>query len=128
MGFGNIKIDKADQLFSRYIRLRDKFCMRCGSKGNGKEGINGLQASHYYGRRRESTRFDPANVDALCAGCHQEWGSTDREAYRVFKVRQLGLKGFKNLQIRAESYMKKDRKAMVIAIKELLKQYEHSKR
>ena len=30
MGFG-IKIDKADKVFSQYIRLRDKRCMRCGS-------------------------------------------------------------------------------------------------
>lgn len=117
----NIKIDKADSLFSRYIRLRDKRCMRCMRPGTGDEGITGLQCSHYFGRRKESTRFDPNNCDALCMGCHQEWGSADREAYRVFKIRQLGEKGFKNLCISAESYMKKDRKGMAIAIKELLK-------
>lgn len=119
-----IKLDKADTLFSRYIRLRDKRCMRCLRRGDGNDGIDGLQASHYFGRGRESTRFDPLNVDSLCMGCHQIWGSEDREAYRIFKIRQLGESGYKLLCIRAESYLKKNRQAMVIAVKEMLKEYE----
>ena len=85
MSFGKITLDKADTMFSRYIRVRDKFCQRCGRKGEpnkDSEFIIGLQNSHYFGRGIESTRFDPDNCDALCAGCHQIWGSDDREAYR----------------------------------------------
>lgn len=116
-----IKLDKADQEFSRYIRLRDQRCMRCGRIGEGKDNIVGLQASHYFGRSRESTRFDPENVDTLCFGCHQYWGSTDREGYRNFKVWQLGEKGFDLLTLRANTYQKKDRKMSLIVARELLK-------
>lgn len=108
-----IKLDKADQMFSKYIRARDKVCQRCGSN-------KGLQASHYYGRGKESTRFDPHNVDCLCFGCHQYWGSTDREAYRTFKLRQLGEKGFQVLTIRANTYQKKDRELAYLQAKALL--------
>ena len=85
-----IKIDKADKVFSQYIRLRDKQCVRCGRRGEDTvEGlpIKGLQASHYFGRGNECTRFDVENVDCLCAGCHQYWDS-NKEDYRDFKIKQ----------------------------------------
>ena len=119
-----LKLDKADVLFSKFIRLRDKHCVRCLKGGSGIDGIDGLQCSHYYGRRRENTRFDPENCDSLCFGCHQEWGSTDREAYREFKIKQLGKKGFDLLQMRANTMKKKDRRMALIVIKELLKTLE----
>lgn len=115
-----IVIDKADALFSKYIRLRDKRCVRCGRPGDGKEGINSLQNSHYFGRRSESTRFDPENCDALCMGCHQRWGSEDKEAYRDFKIKQLGEDGFKKLRMRSEMYCKKDRKLAYLVVKKML--------
>ena len=119
-----IKIDPADKAFSKYIRLRDGECVRCHSlPENNVEGepINGLECSHYFGRRKESTRFEPDNCDSLCFGCHQYWGSTDREAYRAFKVKQLGEQGFKLLTIQANSYKKKDRKMSLIIANELIK-------
>src|SRR3990167_3314293 len=103
-----IKLDKADVLFSKYIRLRDKFrCVRCKKF---YEGGIGLQCSHYFGRARENTRFDDRNCDSLDMGCHQYWGSANREDYRNFKIKQLGEKGFKDLTLRANLYKKKDRK------------------
>jgi len=103
-----LKIDKADRIFSLYVReLADNICVRCN-------GITGLQASHYFGRAKEGTRFDPENIDCLCYGCHQYWGSTDREAYREYKIKQLGEDGFKRLQARAYGYCKKDRKMAYI--------------
>lgn len=128
--FGKIKIDRADAEFSKYIRLRDGKCVRCGRLGGDTvdgELIKGLQASHYFGRGNEATRFDVENVDALCAGCHQIWGSDDREAYRVFKIKQLGENGFKLLQITANAYKKKDRKMSLIIAKELLKELKRKK-
>lgn len=100
-----IKIDKADKAFSLYVReSQDWTCQRCGSKGET------LANSHYFGRSNEATRFAPENCDVLCYGCHQFWGSTDREAYREFKIKQLGENGFKKLIILANSYKKKDRR------------------
>jgi len=119
-----IRLDLADKEFSRYIRLRDKKCVRCHRLGeNNIEGepINGLQCSHYFGRSKESTRFDEQNCDSLCFGCHQYWGSTDREAYREFKIKQLGENGFKILTLRANLYKKKDRAMSLLIIKELIK-------
>ena len=119
--FGHIKIDPADRVFSEFIRLRDKQCVRCGRRGTGPKGIIGLQASHYFGRANRSTRFDSENCDALCMGCHQMWGSTDREGYRAFKVKQLGEWGFQRLIVRSNLIQKKDKKMELIVAKELLK-------
>jgi hypothetical protein len=124
MSIGKIRLDKADQIFSKYIRLRDNYtCIRCYKFYPG--GL-GLQASHFHGRGKESTRFDPENLDALCAGCHQYWGSTDREAYRAFKLKQLGKAHFDALMLRANTPTKKDRKMQYLiwneAYKQLLKE------
>lgn len=120
MAYG-IKIDAADKAFSEYIRRRDKKCMRCGRRGEGPLEIIGLQCSHYFGRRSESTRFDPENADALCFFCHQYWGSEDKEGYREFKIQQLGEKGFKLLMVRNNTYQKRDRKMALIIARQLLK-------
>ena len=115
-----IKIDKADKAFSTYIRTRDKWtCQRCGTKYH--EGhTKGLENSHFFGRARENTRFDPENCDALCTGCHFHWGAY-KEGYRAFKIKQLGEKGFQLLTLRASIYKKKDRKMSYLIAKQLLK-------
>jgi 5-methylcytosine-specific restriction endonuclease McrA len=121
MIFGRIKIDKADEVFSIYIRTRDKRCVRCGRRGSGPQGIEGLQNSHFFGRANESTRFDPKNCDATCSGCHSYWGSTNHEQYRQFKIKQLGQQGFDLLVLRKNTYQKKDRKLALLVARELLK-------
>ncbi len=80
------------------------------------------QASHYFGRGRESTRIDPDNVDTLCMGCHRIWGSDDREGYRQFKIRQLGQQGFDELQLRANQTKKKDEQMSRLVAKLFLKE------
>lgn len=118
-----IKIDQADKIFSQYIRLRDKRCMRCGSRVEINE--KGLpvshQNSHYFSRGRENTRFEPLNCDTLCMACHMIWGGDDKEGYRDFKIKQLGLEGFKSLDVQAHTLKKKDRKMALMIAKELLK-------
>lgn len=116
-----IKIDPADRIFSEYIRRRDGKCVRCGKLGTGDKGIIGLQASHFFGRARENTRYDPDNVDALDMGCHMYWGSANHEDYRAFKLKQLGETRFKMLQINANMYKKKDRAMELLKAKALLK-------
>ena len=118
-----LKLDAADIAFSQFIRMRDGRCMRCGSEV--EIGLKGLpvshQNSHYFGRGRENTRFDPENCDCLCGACHRFWGSDNREMYRAFKIKQLGEEGFKRLEVRAMTHGKKDRKLALMIAKQLLK-------
>ena len=95
-----IKRSPLDAKFSTYIRTRDKWtCQKCGTyylKGQRK----GLHASHFHGRRKGYTRFDPDNCDALCFGCHQHFGE-NHELYANWKRFRLGHKRFNLLAIRA---------------------------
>ena len=124
MGWRSIKLDKADIAFSLYIRLRDGKCVYCGKLGTpDKEGrcIKGLDTSHFWGRRRESVRYDPQNADTLCRYHHQYFGSNPGE-YAEWKLAQLGQKEYDLLQMRAETYKKKDRKMSYLSIKALLQE------
>ena len=56
--------NKADRLFSLYIRARDEHCQRCGTTEN-------LQCAHGFTRTYLKTRWDERNAWALCAGCHK---------------------------------------------------------
>lgn len=118
-----IKIDKADRVFSQFIRTRDKICVRCKSKVEFRNGLPiSHQNSHFFGRGKESTRFEPDNCDTLCYACHFLWGGTDHEAYRRFKIKQLGKERFKHLDVQAHTLVKKDRKMAYIIAKQLLEQ------
>lgn len=123
MSWGTIKRDEADVIFSRYVRLKAKKCENCGRLGTGKEGITGLQASHFHGRRKESVRFDLENVDCFCIGCHRMLGTNNRQAYEAYKLKQLGQKRYDLLLLRANTTGKKDRVLQKIiwtkALKEL---------
>lgn len=65
-----MKLTPADIAFSQYIRTRDKWtCQRCGTKY--KPPTRALHCSHFMGRGKEATRFEPLNADAMCYGCHK---------------------------------------------------------
>jgi len=116
-----IKIHKADIIFSKYIRSRDNWtCQACG-KPFSPDSAQGLDCSHFWGRGRWNTRFDPENCDALCTRCHFKWGGDERYLYEKFKRKQLGSTGFNALMVRAYSYKKRDWKMALIKVKELLK-------
>jgi len=106
-----IKIDPADEIFSKYIRLRDKQCRRCKSpvEFNSKGDPISHQASHFQGRRKESTRFDEENVDCLCAGCHLYFTANPGEHYQ-WQVSMKGQKAVDLIILRSNTYVKKDRK------------------
>lgn len=128
------KRDRADTLFSLFIRARDGWkCQRCGRQW--KEGDGGLTNSHFFGRTAESVRFDPENCDALCMfPCHDEWehekGVTKGKhgaaiieiprAYRLWKIEQLGARRFAALEVRANMTTKKDRKMSLLYVKALI--------
>ena len=111
-----IRVDKLDVLFSKFIRLRDKYCQRCG-------GSSGLQTSHFYGRAKQSIRFDPENSCLLCFGCHQYFHSHPLEHVEWFKDR-LGEVGFDLLQARARIPGKVDKAAIELYLKEQIKRLE----
>lgn len=105
-----ITIDPADKAFSKWIRLRDGKCLRCQKplEKNGKGEPVSLQASHFQGRGKEATRFDPDNVCALCYGCHQYFTSHPGEHYQ-WQVARLGQDKVDQVILASNTYMKKDR-------------------
>lgn len=107
-----IKIDKADKVFSQYIRLRDGFCKRCKSKVqvNSKGLPITHQASHFKGRGKEATRFDPENVDCLCSGCHFYFTGQPDEHY-LWQIETKGQAAVDAIILRANGYKKKNRQA-----------------
>lgn len=116
-----IKIDQADKVFSQYIRLRDKRCLKCNSpvKLNDQGLPISHQCSHFHGRGHEGTRYEPDNCDTLCYGCHQYFGANPL-VFTEWKRKQLGEKRFKSLLLQANAYCKKDRKLALIKAKALL--------
>jgi hypothetical protein len=121
MGFGKVKLRPDDILYSKYIRKKARYiCERC--KRRYPDG-NGLQASHYWGRRRESTRFNDFNVSCLCVGCHRILGENPH-LHREFQIERIGQEEYDRLMIRANLPTKKDIKLNLLIIKEKMKQCE----
>jgi hypothetical protein len=129
-----VKLRKSDILFSKYIRTRDGWrCVACdldtetGSKDY-SEHKQGLHCSHYWGRGRENTRFDPENCLALCLYHHKYsagWGHTEtKPRFTAYLREKLGDKGFDLLEVRAYTYKKRDDLLDEIIVKELLKELE----
>lgn len=110
-----IKIDQADRLFSIWIRLRDRKCLRCGSPVQFNE--KGLpvshQASHFFGRGKENLRFNPDNVVTLDMGCHMYFTAHPAEHY-AWQVEHLGQDKVDELRLAGNLYKKKDRKLEVM--------------
>lgn len=120
MAWGNIKRDRADIIFSKYVRKRANWtCESCGKF----LGEGGGEASHFWGRRNEGVRYDRENVSCLCHFCHRHFTENPHEHTEWMK-RKLGEKRFKALDVKAHSYFKKDRKMALLVAKELLKTLE----
>lgn len=94
-------------MFSIFIRNRDKKCKRCGTSTN-------LTCSHFWARQHKGTRFDPDNCDAVCwMPCHKYYWEKEKQGdYRDFKIRQLGLKRYKEMEKRARGVYPQDRAIM----------------
>ena len=94
-----MKLFPADQVFSRLVRERDNWeCQRCHKKY--QPPTSALHCSHFYSRGKWSTRYDPANAESLCYGCHRYWDKHIKE-YEVFKIAGLGQKAFDILTFKA---------------------------
>lgn len=102
-----VRIDPADKLFSLWVRWRAGWkCERCGAQFD--VGSQGLHCSHFWGRAREATRFDPENCVAHCHGCHAHL-TANPELHREWKLKQLGEEKYARLTVRAQLTAKKDR-------------------
>lgn len=66
---------KADALFSRRIRARDRCCRRCGAAGD-------LDTAHVIRRRFHAVRWVEINAVALCRRCHVLMGMLGEGAWR----------------------------------------------
>ena len=78
---GTIK-KKAWQIFSKWIRERDKYkCFTCNKKATG----SAMHAGHYIPRGLSSNLyFDPVNVNAQCYHCNINlFGNSDEYAQRI---------------------------------------------
>lgn len=107
-----IKRDKADTVFSQWIRLRDGECRRCHSsvRLNDKGLPVSHQASHFMGRKKEATRFDPENVDTLCGACHMYF-TAHPALHLAWQVETKGQSVIDQVILRSNTYHKKDRQA-----------------
>ena len=107
-----IKIDKADQNFSRWVRTRDDWtCQRCFAKYSPPTGA--LHCSHFVGRSKEATRFEPLNADALCFGCHRYFTSNPLE-HLEWQIKRKGQDVVDKLRLASNTYKKKERKLEAI--------------
>ena len=115
-----VKIDKADSVFSTYIRTRDGWtCRRCGKKY--EPPTSALHCSHFQGRGKEATRYDEENCDAICFGCHRYFTAYPAEHY-MWQVKTKGQKTVDMIVLRSNQYMKKDRLMAKIYWTERLKE------
>jgi len=115
------KVRKADTLFSQYIRIKANWCCEyCHKDFSDRKQY--LHCSHYFGRSRESTRFDEDNVVAFCSYCHNRLGHGEgRQEYTEFMINKLGQEGFDLLTLRANTYKKRDDKMTIFILNEMLR-------
>lgn len=85
-----------------------------------------MQCSHFWGRGRQTTRFDPENCDTLCYGCHAFWEANKQGEYTRFKQRQLGQARYALLEIRAHQPGKPDRKLIKLWLQRMLQQMDQA--
>jgi hypothetical protein len=91
---------KADAAFSKWVRKRDGGCTAWSLFPVACAG--GLNAAHIVGRRNHATRFDPADVHALCDAHHRlvdQHGS--EHAKFIWATSILGTEGYEALMWRA---------------------------
>ena len=103
--------------FSIYVRTRDN---RCTAEGMFNLDCNGgLQAAHVVGRRKQSTRFDPENVHALCMAHHSLVDQHHEFGAKVtWAIAVLGEERFEALMARAQQT--KDRNVAIAEALEFL--------
>lgn len=103
-------MDRADKMFSLFIRNRDKRCMnpKCPNGLHYGAEVAQLENSHYWPRGELVSRFDPDNCMSLCHWCHTAWENTKQGTYKEVMIKWLGLKKYNALRKRVEDYKYKN--------------------
>lgn len=86
---------KAWNVFSKWIRARDKKCVCCGSE-------NTLQAGHFH---HGVLDFDEININAQCSRCNK-WLHGNLGMYASYLIQKHGLYVFEQLNARHYLAMK----------------------
>ena len=116
-----IKIRQSDKYFSQWIRTRDNWtCQRCGKKY--EPPTQALHCSHFQGRGKENTRFEPLNADALCYGCHQYFTSHPGE-HLAWQVERKGQAVVDAIILQSNTYKKRNDKEEAKYWRERLNDY-----
>lgn len=96
--------------------------MRCGSlvQFNAAGMPITHEASHFQGRRKEATRFDPENVDTMCSGCHTYLGANPYEHVQ-WQVTHKGQQAIDMIVLRSNGYKKRDDKMEALIWRQAVK-------
>lgn len=133
-GWNTIKRTANDIAFSDMIRKAAGYrCEKCGKLCR-VDGIwiYQLDASHYIGRGKWSTRYDIENVYSLCNPCHKRMDGYHRDEngeYDIWVKELLGERSYRLLVLRANTPdpTMRDKKLVKLLIKQLKEDYETGK-
>ncbi len=95
------KKDRAWDVFSKWIRERDKRCVTCGA-------LEGLQAGHFW---HNVLDFDEMNINAQCARCNH-YLSGNLAVYASYLISKYGQKKFQDLEARHYLAMKAEKRSV----------------
>lgn len=89
--------DNAWDTFSKYIRLRDPYCVSCIYDDEEKnKKVLSQQAGHFH---HNCLDFDEENVNGQCIRCNH-FKSGNLAPYSIYLLKKLGKKKFEALYIR----------------------------
>lgn len=100
-------VRKLDDIFSRYIRLRDAMpsgYVRCISCGRIKK-FSDMDCGHYHSRRHMATRWDEDNCNAQCRYCNR-FLADQLVGYRDGLIKKIGIQRFELLNVKAHQTKK----------------------
>lgn len=94
------KVKRLDEVFSRYIRLRDTHggtgqCITCGASIR----FETCDAGHYISRRHMATRWNEENAHGQCVECNR-WRHGNLQQYRRSLVLIYGAERVAQLECR----------------------------
>ena len=124
MSIFKIKLRTSDRLWTRYMRIKQKYtCQKCG-RVYAPDNCRNLGVSHYHGRNHENVRFDEENTPVMCnIVCHQYLDQHKGE-YKEWMIERLGQERFDMLEFRAHLYKKRDDRGDIMIIRQMLKELE----